>query len=109
MIGQGDNLTTETKTIIALSDLSGIRYECLECHAQTIIPLTSGMVPGYECQHCHKEWFSGREDDQGFKELKSWVSSLRQMRKRVEEFKSTGVRVGISLELVPLPRDGVRG
>lgn len=49
-------MTTETRTTIQLSDLKGIEFECVKCHARAMRPVGVWQFPLAVCPECGASW-----------------------------------------------------
>ncbi len=57
-------MTFEKKCLVEPSDVIAVHFECNDCHASVVVPLTvtAGVsshalnTAGMSCQFCHKPW-----------------------------------------------------
>ena len=52
-------MTSETRTLIELNDVTGIEIQCPECQVKILFPIAKGFKLAYTCPQCHKPWFDG--------------------------------------------------
>ena len=57
-------MTSETRTTIQMSDIRGVEFECTQCHAKIVRPITTWNSPLVCCPDCGVPWnhFRGTMD-----------------------------------------------
>jgi phage FluMu protein Com len=55
-------MTSETRTLIGLDDISGIEIECPKCHLTIFYPLAQLVKISPQCPHCKQLWFDAIPD-----------------------------------------------
>lgn len=79
-------MTSEMRTLIELSDVSGIEMECPKCHVKTTFPIAEPANFTVSCPYCNKPWFDGTPDKYtgknvfpAFESLQAVASHLRAL------------------------------
>jgi nitrate/TMAO reductase-like tetraheme cytochrome c subunit len=57
-------MTSETRTFIETTDVSGIEIECSYCHIKSLFPISECSKIDARCPHCEKKWFDSNENAQ---------------------------------------------
>lgn len=70
-------MTSETRTLIEVGDVSGIEVECPECHTTIMFPVGDRFSLTTQCPHCNRKWFDGTFDTARAREIFPAVDSLR--------------------------------
>jgi len=50
-------MTSETRTLIGMGDVTGIEIECPECHLTILYPVAKLFKIRPQCPHCNQDWF----------------------------------------------------
>lgn len=53
-------MTSETRTLIELGDITGAEMECPECHLTIFFPVGKLFKIAASCPHCNHQWFDER-------------------------------------------------
>ncbi len=78
-------MTIQTRTLISLSDLIGMEYECTHCHVKYSVPLQKLDRPTLACPNCKEQWFDhprGPAVDVSEDALQHFVDCLRFLQAR---------------------------
>jgi hypothetical protein len=93
-------MTSETKLFIDFEDVIGVQFECMNCHAKTIIPTSKVERLPSKCSNCHHDWFGTPEDARKNK-LFQFIDLLAETRSMVAEFLgSDQTKLRVSMEII---------
>ncbi len=91
-------MTIQKRTLIELSDIAAIEFECSHCQARLSIPIANTDRRIGSCPNCRQEWLprgsSGSPSDEQLVEL--FIDRLRQLQGRT-------LGAAIRLQLSPEP------
>jgi len=92
-------MTSETRTLIELADISGIELECPKCGGKILYPLKEYAERLMShCPNCNEHWFVGSENipgnpPQGKESISDLIGALRAATGR------TDIRARIRLQV----------
>ena len=94
-------MTSEVRTVIELSDITGIEFECHKCRARMVYPVEDAPLRlTSKCPNCFEPWLvlpdRPQRDETIDDQLKGWIAATGNLRKRQD------VLVKIRLQLAPL-------
>lgn len=92
----------EDRQLIGFEDIIGFQYECLRCHAKTILQVIDAQRYPDKCPNCYEVWFIEEEDA---RKLFSFIVVLRHTQELAKTLeKRTNLK--ITLEVKSQEPDG---
>jgi hypothetical protein len=98
-------MTSETRTLIELTDLAGVEVQCSECQYLAVFPIGKVFKIGSRCPQCEHVWFdelpNGREGGRhpAIDNLQKIASELRSLTRKDRTDIHASVRLHISTKL----------
>lgn len=90
-------MTTETRTIFTLDEITALRWECTKCHSALSLDLNH--VPRFpaECPSCHELMVDRTGGDRHSQAIDAFAESLRDLLNIQRQTKGRGV---LKLEVI---------
>jgi hypothetical protein len=95
-------MTSETRMLIGLDDISGVEIECSKCHLTILYPISQLFKIAPHCPHCKQEWFNAIPDkfpsDAAYPAIES-ISSIAASLRALTRDDRTDIHAQVRLQL----------
>jgi hypothetical protein len=91
-------MTTETRTLIDLSDILAMQYKCTKCGATFSIPIALAIEHPMKCYNCRIDWHPVPDSFHRVR-LNELTRAIAQSIQTLAEMKTDGINVNVRLEV----------